>query len=88
MTHADAHSRAERLRQRLGDDRAFVGAALGAAACFPTSLILTGPLDREPTSAVNLAVMCLDIMLGIAIAAARPVRSDSRSNRDPAGGRA
>jgi hypothetical protein len=77
MSRSSQQSRVERIRRRFGDDRAFVGAALGVAACFPTSLLVTGPLDREPTSGVNVLVVVMDVLLGIVIAVARPVRSGS-----------
>jgi hypothetical protein len=81
MSRSSSGSRGERMRRRFGDDRAFIGAALGAAACFPTSLLVTGPLDREPTPAVILTVVCMEILLGIVLAVARPIPSDSAENR-------
>jgi hypothetical protein len=87
MRRSNEQSRYEGLCRRLGDDRGFVGAALGAAASFPTSLIVTGPLDREPTSAVNVTVVCVDILLGMVIAVARPIRSNSSLKRSDCAGR-
>jgi hypothetical protein len=86
VSRSRSTSMGARLRRRLGNDRAFVGAAIGVAAGVPTSLVVTGLFDREPASAANLAAVGLTIVIGIAGAAARPVRSSPTSGRH-AGGR-